>query len=72
MLSLNTLGIPTCCVHISPELLQTILLLVNIILDFSLKNHLLVSMEIIQLNQEITSYIGVDSIGNIGVLKGTL
>ena len=72
MLGLNTLGTPILCVCISPELLQTMLPLVNIVLDFSLKNnHSLVLAETIQLNQETTSYMGVDGIGNIGVLKGT-
>jgi len=72
MLGLNILGTPTLYTCISPELLQTMLPLVNIISDFSLKNYLLVSVVIIQLRQEITSYMDVDSIENIGVLKGTL
>ena len=72
VLGLNILGISTLCTHISLELLQTILPLANIISDFFLKNHSLIPVEIIQLKQEITSYMDVDSIGNIGILKGTL
>ena len=47
VLGLNTLDTLILCVGISPELLQTMLPLANIILNFSLKNHLLVLAETI-------------------------
>ena len=47
VLGLNTLDTLILCVGISPELLQTMLPLANIILNISLKNHLLVLAETI-------------------------
>lgn len=47
VLGLNTLDTLILCIGISPELLQTMLPLANIILNFSLKNHLLVLAETI-------------------------
>jgi len=50
-----SLGIQTCCACVPQELLQIMLQLVNIVLDSSPKNPLIVHSDNIQLKQEIIS-----------------